>query len=157
MTHIQKFVNNTPYRDWGPTTNHSGEVIKMWYTNIYSNIIKCQKYIGTFIKVGCATHSLYTSSGSKAEGVTAYIQRGRGSEPCRLWEGLDKARLIVSIALLVRVQRLRNNLYKAVKRPSISPIVLPIISGSYWRRRRRFTIFESDEMKSVSLLTLLSL
>ena len=27
-----KFVNNPAYRDWGPTANHSGEVIKMWYT-----------------------------------------------------------------------------------------------------------------------------
>ena len=27
----------------------------MWYTNIYSNIIVYQKYIGTSIKVDCAT------------------------------------------------------------------------------------------------------
>ena len=43
----------------------------MWYTNIhvYSNIIVYQKYIGTSIKVGCATRSLYASLGPKAEGV----------------------------------------------------------------------------------------
>ena len=41
----------------------------MWDTNIYNNIIVNQKYIGTYIKVGCATRSLYASSGPKAEGV----------------------------------------------------------------------------------------
>ena len=66
-THIWKFVNNSTYRDWGPTANQKGEVIKMWYTNIYSNIIVYQKYIETSIKVGCATRSLYSvqSVGSK--------------------------------------------------------------------------------------------
>ena len=42
---------------------------KMWYTNIYSNIMVYQKYIGTFIKVDCATRVLYVSSCPKAEGV----------------------------------------------------------------------------------------
>ena len=32
-----KIVNNPPYIDWGPTANQSGEVIKLWYTNMYSN------------------------------------------------------------------------------------------------------------------------
>ena len=87
----------------------------MWFTNIYSNIIVYQKYIGTSIKVGCATRSLYASSGPKAEGVPTNNQRGRGSGPCRIWGGLDKAHHIVPTALLVRVQRLRNDLHKAVK------------------------------------------
>ena len=82
----------------------------MWYTNICSYIIVYQKYIGTSVKVGCATHSLYVSSGQKAEGVPTYNQRGRGSGPCRLWGGLDKARHNVPTALLVRVQCLRNDL-----------------------------------------------
>ena len=107
----------------------------------------------TSIKVGCATRSLYASSGPKAEGVPTNNQRGRGSGPCRLWGGLDKARHIVPTALLVRVQRFRNDLYKAVKGPSTRPIVLSMIAGSYWRRRRRFTIFEPDEMKFASPLT----
>ena len=47
---------------------------------------------------------------------------------------------------LVRVQRLRNDLYKAVKGPSTRPLVLSIIAGSYWLRRRRFTISKPDEM-----------
>ena len=51
----------------------------MWYTNIYSNIIVYQKYIGTSIKVSCATHSLYASSGPKAEGVPNTI-RGDGDQ-----------------------------------------------------------------------------
>ena len=34
----------------------------MWYTNIYSNIIVHQKYIGTSIKVGCATRSSLSRS-----------------------------------------------------------------------------------------------
>ena len=56
----------------------------MWYTNINSNIIVYQKYTGTSIKEGCATHSLYASSGPKAEGVPTNNQRGRASGPCRL-------------------------------------------------------------------------
>ena len=69
-----------------------------------------QKYLVTSIKVGCATRSLYASSGPKAEGVPTINQRGRRSGPCRLWGGLDKARHIVPTALLVRVQRFRNDL-----------------------------------------------
>ena len=124
---------------------------------MYSNIKVYQKYLVTSIKVGCATRSLYASSGPKAEGVPTNNQRGRGSGPCRLWGGLDKARHIVPTALLVRVQRFRNDLYKAVKGPSTRPIVLSMIAGSYWRRRRRLTIFEPDEMKFFSPLTLRSL
>ena len=150
-------MNNPPYRDWGPTANQSGEVIKMWYINIQSYVIEYQKYIKTSIKVGCATHSLYASTGQKAKGVPTNNQRERGSGPCRLWGGLDKARHIVPTAILVRVQRLRNDLYKAVKGPITRTIVLSMITGSYWPRRRRFTIFESDEIKFVSHFTLLSL
>ena len=58
---------------------------------MYSNIKVYQKYLATSIKVGCATRSLYASSGPKAEGVPTNNQRGRGSGPCRLWGGLDKA------------------------------------------------------------------
>ena len=46
------------------------EVIKMWHTNIYNNTsIMYQKYLGTSIKVGCATHSMHAISGQEAEGV----------------------------------------------------------------------------------------
>ena len=106
-----------------------------------------QKHLVTSIKVGCATRSLYASSGPKAEGVPTNNQRGRESGPCRLWGGLDKARHIVPTALLVRVQRFRNDLYKAVKGPSTRPIVLSMIAGSYWRRRRRFTILETNDQQ----------
>ena len=103
-TQISSYVNNPPYRDSGPTANQSGEVIKMWYTNIYSNIVVYQKYIGTSIKEGCAARSLYVSSGQKAEWDQTNSQRGRGSRLCRLWGGLDKARHVTPTALLVRVQ-----------------------------------------------------
>ena len=79
----------------------------MWYTNIYSNIM-VYKNIEISIKKGCATRSLYASSGPKAEGVPTYNQRERWSGPCRLWGGLHKAHHIVPTALLIRVQRLRN-------------------------------------------------
>ena len=91
---------------------------------MYSNIKVYQKYQATSIKVGCATRSLYASSGPKAEGVPTNNQRGRGSGPCRLWGGLDKARHIVPTALLVRVQRFRNDLYKAVK---------VLLNNAYWQ------------------------
>ena len=53
----------------------------MLYTYMYSNIliIAYQKYPVTSIKVGCATRSLYASSGPKAERVPTNNQRGRGS------------------------------------------------------------------------------
>ena len=65
----------------------------MWYTNIHINMIVYQKYTGTSIKVGCATRSLYASSSIMT----------------------DNARHIGPTALLVRVQRLRNDLYNVVK------------------------------------------
>ena len=45
---------------------------------MYSDIKVCQKYLVTSIKVGCATRSLYASSGPKAEGVATNNQRGWG-------------------------------------------------------------------------------
>ena len=129
----------------------------MVHKHIYYYNSNYQKYIGTSIKVGCVTRSLYASSGSKAEGVPINNQREWGSGPCRLWGGLHKARHIVPIALLVRVQCLRNDLYKAVKGPSTRPIVVSMITGSCWRRLRRFTIFDPEEMKFASPLTLLNL
>ena len=47
-------------------------------TQTYTCIVY-QKYIGTSIKVGCATRSLYGSSGPKTEGVPINNQKGRGS------------------------------------------------------------------------------
>ena len=47
-------------------------------------IIVYKKYIGTSVKVCCATRSLYAITGPKAEGVPTNNQRGRGSGPCRL-------------------------------------------------------------------------
>ena len=76
---------------------------------MYSNIKVYQKYLVTSIKVDSATRNLYASSGPKAEGVPTNNQRGRVSVPT---------------ALLVRMQRLRNDLYKAVKGPSTKHIVL---------------------------------
>ena len=56
----------------------------------------------------------YFSFASKAEGFPSN-NWGRGSGPCCLWRGSDKARYIVQTALLVRVQRFRDDLYKSVK------------------------------------------
>ena len=64
-----------------------------------TNIIY-QKYLGTSIKVGKATHNLYASSGPKAEGVPTNNLRGQGSGPCRILGGSDKACHIVHTALL---------------------------------------------------------
>ena len=80
-----------------------------------SHIKVYQKYLVSSIKVSCATRSLYVSSGPKDEGVLSKNQKGQGSGPCSNRGGLDKTRYIAPIALLVRVQRFRNDLYKAVK------------------------------------------
>ena len=66
----------------------------------------------------------------------------------------DKARHIVPTDLLVRVQRLKNYLYKDVEGPNTRPIVLSMITGSYFRRRTRSTILEPDETKFASHLNL---
>ena len=94
---------------------------------------------------------------SKTEAVPTYNQRGLGLGSCRLWGGLDKAQHKVPTVSLVRVQRLRNDLYKAVEGPSTRLIVLSMITWSYFRRRRHLTILEPDETKFASHLTLLKL
>ena len=116
----------------------------------------------TSIKEGLATRSLYASSGAKAEGVPTNNQKGRGSGPCRLWRGLDKVRHIVPTALLVRVQRFRSDLYKAVKGPNTRPIYSPlddrwvILTTSqafYYFRSRRDEIRFFDPPKFVDKIT----
>ena len=97
---------------------------------MYSKIKVYRKYLVTSIKVGCATRSLYASTDQKAEWVPTNNERGRGSGPFRLWGGLDKVRDIVPTTLLVRMQRFRNDLYKAVKGLSTRPIVLSMNAGS---------------------------
>ena len=67
------------------------------------------------------------------------------------------SRHIVPTALLVRMQCFRKYLYKAVQGPNTRPIVLSMVIGSYFRRRRRLTFLEPDETKFASHLTLLSL
>ena len=67
---------------------------------------------------------------------------------------MDKARHVVTTALLVRVQCFGKSLYKAVQGPSTRHIVLSMINGSYCRRRRRLTIFKPEEMKFGASLTL---
>ena len=71
----------------------------------------------TSIAAGCSTRRLYASSAPKAEGVPTNNQRGRGSGPCRPWEGLDKARHIVPNALLVRVQHFGHQYKKMLYLP----------------------------------------
>ena len=68
--------------------------------------------------------------------------------PCCLCGGLDKVCLVVSTALLVRVQCFRKSLHMAVEGPSTRPIVFSVIPGSYCRRRRSFTILVPEAMKS---------
>ena len=82
---------------------------------------------------------LEASSGPKTEVVPTNNQRGRGSGSRLLWGGLDKSRHIVPTALLVRMRCFRIYLYKAVGGPSAWPIVLSIVTGSYFWCRRRLT------------------
>ena len=129
----------------------------MWYTNMYSNIILYQKI---------------SSDGHKSKLCYAQSVRELGSKGCgspdlrSKWTWIGTLSLLRMFrqgppyspnTLLVRVQRLRNDLYKVVKGPSTKPLVLLMITGSYWQRRMRFTIFAPDEIKFASSLTLLSL
>ena len=68
----------------------------MWFTNIYSNIINSiSEYIGTSIKVGCATSSLYASSGPNAEGVPTN-KRGRKRAKHNAYNPLDDQWVMLS-------------------------------------------------------------
>ena len=69
-------------------------------------------------------------------GVSTKNQRGRGSGSCFLWGGLDKSRWIVPTTLLVRVKHWMKDLYKTVEGPSTRPIVLSMITGSYFLLRK---------------------
>ena len=86
----------------------------------------------TSIKVGCATRSLYAGSGpeAKIESRLTIIGKGIRTKP-PLRRFIDKARHIVQTALLFRVQRFRNDLYKAVIGTNTRPIVLSMIARSY--------------------------
>ena len=58
---------------------------------------------------------------------------------------MDKSCHIVPTAL--SVQWFRIDLFKAVEGPSRRPIILSMITGLYFRRWRRLTIFEPNETK----------
>ena len=120
----------------------------------HKNVVQYQKYIGTSIKVGSATRSLYASSGPKAEGVPTNNQRGWGSGPC---EPLRRFRQGPSYSPYRLVSQSATLKEWSVKGFGTRPVVLSMITGAYWRCRRRFTIFDPNEMKFVSPLTLLSL
>ena len=59
--------------------------------------------------------------------------------------------------LVSQCAMLSKGLYKTVEGPSTRLIILSMINGSYCRRRRRLTIFETDEMQVGVSLILLSL
>ena len=82
-TNLKIGKQSSLYRDRGPTANQSGEVIKMRHTDIYG-YKTYQKYTVASARIGYATHSLYASSGQRAEGVRTNNQRGRRSGLCLL-------------------------------------------------------------------------
>ena len=60
----------------------------------------------------------------------------------------------VATALVFRAQYFRKDVYKVVAGSiSTKPLVLSMITGSYFRRRRRLTICEPDETIFASHLT----
>ena len=63
-------------------------------------------------------------------------------------------RHIVPYVLLVKVQCFRTDLYKTNEGPYTRLIVLSMITGSYFLRRRNLTIFETDETEFAAPLTL---
>ena len=97
---------------------------------MYNNIKVYQKDLLKSIKVGCATHSLYASSGPNAEGDPTNNKVRRGSGPFRLWGVLENARQVVPTSFIVRVQRFRNDLHKDEKGPSTRLIFLSMIAES---------------------------
>ena len=102
----------------------------------------------------CSSQTV-TELTSDGTGVPNNNQRGRGSGPRLLWVGLVKSRHIVPTALLVRVQCIRSDMYKAVEGPSTRPIVLSMSTVPNVWRLRRLTIFEPNEMRFALPLSLL--
>ena len=96
----------------------------MCYSNIYCNIIVYQKHLVTSINVRYATRRLYVRSGPKRLKEFRLTIRGDWDQT---WS-LENSRYIVPAALLVSVQRLRNDMYKAVEGPSTRPVVLSMIA-----------------------------
>ena len=149
---LKKIINNHPYREWGPTVNQSGEVIKC----------DTQTYIVKYIYIKNILRHPFNLAVLRAVCTRAQVKRMRESRLTITGDGDQdpvayKARDIVPTALLVREQCLRNDQYKAVEGPSTRPIVLSMISGSYFRRHRRLTILEPDQTIFASHLTLLYL
>ena len=67
-----------------------------------------------------------------------------------VWTSLAKSSHKVPTALLVTMQRSRKDLYNAVEGSSTRPIVLSMITGSYFRRWMRLTIFEAKFAASLT-------
>ena len=119
---LKKFINNPPYREWGPTVNQSGEVIKC----------DTQTYIVKYIYIKNIWRHPFKLAVLRAVCTRAQVQRMRESRLTITGDGDQdhvayKVRHIVPTALLVRVQCLRNSLYKAVKGPSTI-----VLSSSRW-------------------------
>ena len=64
--------------------------------------------------------------------------KSEDQQPAIKRRGHDKSSHEVPTVLLVRLQRSREELYKAVEKPSTKPIVLSVITRSFFRR---LTIF----------------
>ena len=93
-----------------------------------------QRYTKTSTRVRLCSARLEVSSGPRAQGDPTNNQRGRGSGPFLLWRGLDQSRniLVVSTALLVRVQCFSKDLDNDVEGPSTRHTVLSMITESYF-------------------------
>ena len=149
---MSKFVNNPRTKSQPKRRGH-----KNHYTNILPYMIKvlCQKYM-TSAKVGYAPPSV-SESGSKGW-WNPYLQsegtRIRTLSPLRKF---GQSCHIVPTVLLVRVQCPRKDLYKAVEGPSTRPIVISMITESYFLLRKGLTISEPDETKSATSLILANL
>ena len=71
-THIKKFENNPPYKDRGPTTNQSGEAVKIITQTCKLIKTVYQKYIKR-----PPEWAMEASSGQRTKGVPTNNQKGR--------------------------------------------------------------------------------
>ena len=110
------------------------------------------KYIKTSTRVGYAS-PIWGRAQVQEQKESRITIRG---DEVRALSPLRRLGNVVPTVLLVRLQCSGKDLYKAVAGHNTKPIVLSMITGSYLRRRRRLTIFESDETKFTAPLTLLS-
>ena len=109
-------------------------------------------YSDVYLRILCSVN-LPERTGLRAEGIQTNNQRGGGSGSISSWGVWT---VISSDSLVSRREPLyERSVQGCIRTLSTRHIVLLLITGSYWRLRILFAMFEPEEMKFAAPLTLL--